>query len=310
MAVIRNSVHIKRDKASDSAIVVIVAVAGNVLIAVMKFVAGSFTGSSAMFSEGIHSLVDTGNGLILLYGLNRSRKPADKTHQFGYGRELYFWSLIVAVSIFAVGGGVSLYEGVLRLQHPAAVVNPVWNYAVLGASFLFDGTSWMFGWTAFRKGRRKRSIVETIRASKDPSTFMILLEDSTALLGLAIAFVALVLGHWFDATLFDGLASILIGLLLVVVALLVGYKAKELLIGEAVDAEISDDIRAIAESETGVKQMIAASTVYIGPQNIALTLKLHFDESLTVVDLGEMTRRIERNIRKKYPEITNISYRN
>jgi cation diffusion facilitator family transporter len=303
-------VHINRNKASGSAIVVIVAVAGNVLIAVMKFIAGSFTGSSAMFSEGIHSVVDTGNGLILLYGLNRSQKPSDKTHQFGYGRELYFWSLIVAVSIFGIGGGVSLYEGVLRIQHPADIADPFWNYAVLGASFLFDGTSWLFGWAAFRKGGRKRSIVETVRRSKDPSTFMVLLEDSTALFGLAIALIAIFLGHWFDATLFDGLASVLIGLLLVVVALLVGYKAKELLIGEAVDAEILHDIQEIVESETGVRKMLDASTVYIGPQNIALALKLRFDANNTVSDLQELTRHIEQNIRKKYPEITNISYRN
>lgn len=313
MAGIRTSIgtlHVKRTRASESKIFVIVAISANVLIAAMKFVASSFTGSSAMFSEGVHSLVDTGNGVLLLYGINRSKKPADETHQFGYGRELYFWSLIVALSIFAVGGGVSFYEGITRLRHPAEVVNPLWNYGALGASFLFDGTSWLFGWAAFRKGRKKRSIVETIRTSKDPSTFMIVLEDSTALIGLAIAFVGIVLGHWLEIHFFDGLASVLIGLLLGAVALLLGYKAKELIIGESVDAEMANDIRTIAESEPGVKEMAGASTIYIGPHNISVTLELHFDDSITVVDLRGVTGRIEKRIREKYPDITHISYRN
>jgi len=266
----------KGNKTSESIIVVLAAIVANLLIAAMKFAASAFTGSSAMFSEGIHSLVDTGNGLLLLYGINRSQKPPDKTHQFGYGRELYFWSLIVAIIIFAVGGGVSLYEGIIRLQEPVEVVAPFWNYIVLGASFLFDGTSLLIGWKVFDKDRRKRSVIETIRSSKDPSTFMVVLEDLTALLGLTIAFIGIVLGHWLELHFFDGLASVLIGLLLGAVAVLIGYKAKELIIGEAIEPEMLDDIRTIVKSESGVQEMIGASSIYVGPHNASLILDLHF----------------------------------
>ena len=305
----REDLSIKRKKASESKIAIIAAISANVLIAAMKFVASSVTGSSAMLSEGIHSLVDTGNGLLLLYGINRSKKPPDKTHQFGYGRELYFWSFIVAIIIFAVGGGVSLYEGIIRLQHPVKVVDPFWNYVVLGASFLFEGTSLLFGLAVFRKGRRKPSIIETIRSSKDPSIFMVVLEDSIALIGLTIALIGIALGHWLELDFFDGLASVLIGLLLSSVALLLGYKAKELLIGEAVSPEILNDIRMIVESESGVKEMIGASTIYIGAHNISVALELLFDDSLTMADLRGMTHRIETRIREKYPDVTHISYR-
>src|SRR3954465_2108363 len=219
------------DEASESKTAIFAAIAGNLLIAATKFIAAAFTGSSAMVSEGIHSLVDTGNGVLMLYGVHRSQKPPDAEHPFGHGREIYFWSLIVAFSIFGVGGGISVFEGIEHIRHPQPMTSPVWNYAVLGISFVFEGISWLFGWRAFSKVRRGRSIIKAMHLSKDPTSFTVLLEDSTAMLGLLIAFLGVFLGEHFGIAYFDGTASILIGLLLGFVALFLGYESRSLLIG-------------------------------------------------------------------------------
>ena len=212
----------KREGASESLTAIFAAIIGNLLIAITKFTAAFFTGSSAMLSEGIHSAVDTGNGLLMLLGIHKSKKPPDEKHPFGHARELYFWSLVVAFSIFAVGGGVSIYEGITHILHPVPIENAGWNYAVLGASVVFEGITWYFGWLAFAKTRRGRPVFEAIRASKDPTSFTVLLEDSAAITGLVIAFLGVFLGHEFGLVYFDGIASILIGVLLCLVALLLG----------------------------------------------------------------------------------------
>ncbi len=297
----------KPEKA-ESTTAIFAAIAGNLLIAATKAFAAFFTGSSAMLSEAIHSLVDTGNGLLMLYGIRQSKKPPDETHQFGYGRELYFWSLIVALSVFAVGGGVSIYEGVARLRNPTPLENPLWNYAVLGFSFVFESASWYFGWQAFKTTRKKGTILEGIRASKDPTTFSVLLEDSTAIAGLLIAFAGISLGHFFDFPYADGIASILIGLLLCLVAWLMGYETKELIIGEAVDAETQKGIRQIVEAEPNVEKMLKAITIYSGPQDVSLMLELLYTREVSVVEIGTTIRRIERDVRAKYPHITRIFY--
>ena len=172
--------------ASESRVAIFAAILGNIAIALTKFIAAYFSGSSAMLSEGIHSLVDTGNGGLLLLGLYKSRKPPDFTHPFGHGKELYFWSLIVAITIFALGGGMSIYQGIAHLTHPKPLNDPFWNYVVLVCAFVFEGISWMFGWKAFRKVKGKDSILEAIHKSKDPATFMVVFEDSGALLGLSL----------------------------------------------------------------------------------------------------------------------------
>jgi cation diffusion facilitator family transporter len=182
--------------ASESRTAIFVAIAGNVAIAVTKLIAAFITGSSAMFSEGIHSLVDTGNGGLLLLGMRMSRKPADTNHPFGHGKELYFWSLVVAILIFALGGGMSVYEGVTHLIHPPQVHDPTWNYLVLGFAFVFESGSSFFAYQAFRKEMGDQGVLETIRASKDPTTFTVLFEDTAALLGLAVAF----LGYSWDTS--------------------------------------------------------------------------------------------------------------
>src|SRR5690348_3981310 len=173
---------------SESIPAIIAALIGNLLIAVTKFLAAYFTGSSAMLSEGFHSIIDTGNELLLLFGIHKSRKPPDDEHPFGHGRELYFWALVVAFCIFAVGGGLSIYEGILHLLQPEPIRHAGWNYIVLAASTVFESISWYFGWRAFDKVRRGRPIIKTMLESKDPTSFTVLLEDSVALAGLAIAF--------------------------------------------------------------------------------------------------------------------------
>lgn len=293
---------------SESKTAIFAAIIGNLLIAVTKFVASIFTGSSAMMSEGIHSVVDTGNGLLMLYGLRKSVKPPDEAHPFGHGREIYFWSLIVAISIFAVGGGVSIYEGISHLQHPVKIENPIWNYAVLGFSVVFESISWFYGWKAFSKTRNGKSILKAIHVSKDPTSFTVLLEDSTALIGLIIAFLGVFLGHEFDLPLFDGLASVSIGVLLCFVALFLGYETKGLLIGEAVDNETVRGVRQIAEAEPKVEKAVKILTIYFGPNEVLLTLELQFSKDITATELRIAIRRIELAVREKYPDITRVYF--
>ncbi|HEY0460225.1 MAG TPA: cation diffusion facilitator family transporter [Pyrinomonadaceae bacterium] len=301
------SVNNKTDS-GESKTAILAAIIGNLLIAVTKFIAAAFTGSSAMLSEGIHSLVDTGNGGLMFYGLYKSKKPPDKKHPFGHGRELYFWTLIVALSIFAVGGGVSIYEGVLHLMHPVKVENPVWNYAVLGVSALFESFSWYFGWKAFQKERHGKGILESIQESKDPTSFTVLLEDSTALVGLLIAFLGVFLGHQFDLPFFDGAASVLIGVLLCVVAWLLGYETKSLLIGESLEKEKLEELRRIIDKEPHVEKILDMLTIYSAPDTVALTLEIQFAERITGDELRRTVWRIERTAREKYPEIKKVFY--
>lgn len=298
----------KTNDEAESKTAIVAAIIGNLLIAATKFVAAFLTGSSAMLSEGIHSVVDTGNGGLMLYGVYKSRRPPDENHPFGHGRELYFWSLIVAVSIFAVGGGISIYEGISHLRQPVEIENPIWSYAVLGISFVFESISWAFGWKAFRATKKNRTIIEAIRASKDPTTFTVILEDSAALIGLLIAFLGVVLGHQFNMPFFDGAASILIGALLCLVALFLGYETKSLLIGEAVDQETVQDIRRIAEAEPAVEKALKILTIHIGPHDILLTLELKFIQNISASELRSTIRRIRDNVREKYPDITRVFY--
>ena len=210
------------------------------------------TGSSAMISEGIHSVVDTGNGGLLYYGLNRGARPADEHHPFGHGMEVYFWSLIVAVSIFGIGGGMSIYEGITHIQHPAPLENPTINYIVLALAVLFESLSFSVAWRTFRRSpRRGRGTIAAIHHGKDPSLFTVLFEDTAALLGLGVAFVGIFLSHQLDAPWLDGTASIVIGCILVVAALWLAYESRSLLVGEAADPEMVADIRRIVLERSG-----------------------------------------------------------
>lgn len=298
----------EENKVSESKKAIFAAIAGNLLIAATKFTASFFTGSSAMLSEGIHSVVDTGNGLLILFGDYKSRKPADEHHPFGHGRELYFWALIVAISIFAVGGGMSIYEGIEHIRHPTEATNATWNYAVLGISMVFEGISWWFGWRAFSKVKKDTPLLKAIHASKDPTVFIVVLEDSTALLGLVIAFLGIFLGQQFNSPYFDGAASILIGLLLGLVALFLASETKGLLIGEAVNDDTLKDIRAIAQSDESVERVGKSLSLHLGAHDILLTLELRFRKNISAADLRSAIRRVEEAIQAKHPDITRIYF--
>lgn len=293
--------------ASDSGkIAVYAALAGNLAIAVSKFVAAAFTGSSAMLSECIHSLVDTGNEGLLLFGMRQSKKPPDPMHRFGYGKELYFWTLIVAILIFAVGGGMSLYEGALHVVHPSPIENPVWNYSVLGLATVFEGMSWTVAYREFKARQGQRGMWEAVHVSKDLTVFTVLFEDSAALLGLLVAFLGVYLGRQFDNPYFDGGASIIIGVILATVAALLAYESKGLLIGEGVSPRVLKDICTLVNEDAAVEKVMRPLTMHFGPHEILLNLEIQFQRRLSAADLAAVVNRLEQRIRKRHPDITRI----
>jgi cation diffusion facilitator family transporter len=282
------------------------AIVGNLAIAVSKFVAASFTGSSAMISEGVHSLVDTGNGGLLLLGIKRSQKPPDEMHPFGYGKELYFWTLIVAVLIFGIGGGISAYEGILHLLHPGSLENVAWSYSVLGLAIVFESYVFMVAWREFRAAKGSQSLWRAIRTSKDPTTFTVLFEDAAALSGLIVAMTGVFLTHRLGNPYFDGIASIVIGLILAAVALLLIIESKGLLIGEGVDLPTLQKLRELVQSEPSVSKVRRILTMHFGPQTVLLTMDLEFRPGLTAVETESVIERLEEKIRSARPEIKHI----
>ena len=284
--------------------VVYAALAGNVAIAITKFAAAAYTGSSAMLSEGIHSLVDSANELLLLYGLKRAAKPADATHPFGYGRELYFWSFIVALLVFALGALASIYEGVHHLKAPEIVRNPLINYAVLSASMLFEGGS---SWVAFKEFRAQKGdmgYVEAFKRSKDAITITVLLENVAALIGLTIALIGLVLAQWLKMPELDGVASIAIGLTLAVTAVVLARETKALLIGETARSHVGAAICRIAGEDVAIRTANGVLTVQMGPDHVVAALSAEFEDDLTTVQIESSIRRIETRIRDTHPEVT------
>jgi cation diffusion facilitator family transporter len=258
-----------------------------------------------MLSEGIHSLVDTGNGWLMLLGFRQSQKPPDADHPFGHGKELYFWSLVVAILIFALGGGMSVYEGVTHLSHPQ-VHHSIWNYLVLGFAIVFESLSLYFAYRAFRKEMSGQGVFETIRSSKDPTTFTVLFEDTAALLGLLVAFVGIFLGHQLNNPYLDGVASIVIGLILAVVAAFLAYESKGLLIGEGVDPVVLASIRSIAAADPAVAEVRKSLTMHFSPDDVLLTLDLGFKKHLTAEKIAAAVNRLEKQIRDQHPEIKHI----
>jgi len=290
---------------TESKTAIFAAIAGNLAIAATKLVASFFTSSSAMLSEGIHSLVDTGNGGLLLFGMRRSQRPPDANHPFGHGKEIYFWSLVVAILIFALGGGMSVYEGVTHLSHPQ-VHNSIWNYVVLGLAIIFEGISFYFAFKAFRKEMTGDGVLKTIRASKDPTTFTVLFEDAAAMLGLIVAFFGIFLGHQLNNPYLDGVASIVIGAILAVVAGFLAYESKGLLIGEGVDPNVLDSIRALTRADPAVAGIKKSLTMHFGPSEVLLTLDVRFKKHLKAEEIAAAVTRLEKNIRAQHPEIKHI----
>ena len=281
------------------------ALVANLAIAIAKFVASAFTGSSAMLSEGIHSVVDTGNQFLLLLGIRRSARPADGLHPFGYGKELYFWSLIVAVLLFALGGGMSLYEGIVHILEPEPATDPFWNYLVLGLAFAFEGTSWYIAFRALKK-EEPVGFFKGLRASKDPSVFVVLFEDSAALAGIVVAFLGVFLGHTFDNPYFDGGASVIIGLLLGAVAVLLASESKGLLLGEGVDPDTRQSLRQILLDDPDVDQIKDPLTMHFGPHEVLLAVNVTFKPELSSEEVAYAVDRIEESIRSTHPDVKRI----
>ena len=292
--------------AAGNKTVIYAALIGNGLISITKFIAGSITGSAAMFSEGIHSVVDTGNQVLLLHGLKRSKRPPCDRFPFGHGKEVYFWSFVVAILIFALGSGISIYEGVHRVRHPEEISNPIVNYVVLGAAMIFEGVAWWFAWREFRKSMQGRSLMGAVRAAKDPTTFVVLFEDSAAMLGLMIAAGGLTLGQLLGMPVFDGIASISIGVVLAATAVMLAIRTKSLLIGEAADPELIDDVRRRADRLEAVESVNEVLTLHMGPHFVLLNISVDFKDTELAGQMEDAIDRLTKDIRSEHPDIKRV----
>lgn len=288
--------------------VLIIALAANVGIAVAKFVAAAITGSSAMLTEGVHSLVDSTNQLLLMYGQKRAAKPADALHPAGYGRELYFWSFVVALLVFALGAGVSVYEGVLHFLEPEPAVSPLIAYGVLAIAFALEGGSTVAAFREFDAARGDQSWLQALISTKDATTVIVLLENGAAMAGILIAAVGLALSQVTGDPRFDGVASVLIGVLLGVVALFLAREAKGLLIGEAADPELIAGIRRATTREgiTGVGEIM---TIHNAPEQIVAAVNVDFDNRLSAGDVERIIDAIERDLQAEFPSIYRVYIR-
>lgn len=294
------------------------AIAGNLAIAITKFIGSAISGSSAMLTEGIHSLVDTGNGGLLLLGIRRSKRPADAMHPFGYGQSLYFYALIVAVMIFAAGGGISIYEGIKHALHPEplsaqtvtvlgiTMTGVTLNYVVLSLGIVFELFAWTTAYREFNKERGGRGFWSAVKTSKDPTTFAVLFEDSAAMAGLVVAMIGIFLSRQLDMPVLDGVASICIGVILCLVAAVLLWECKGLLLGEAVDPAVQKDIRRLAEDDPGVDTVGRLLTMHIGPYNVLLNLEVHFNDQGAEEGVETVVDRLEKAIREAHPDIKNI----
>jgi cation diffusion facilitator family transporter len=278
---------------SSTLFTIYAAIAGNFLVAATKFAAALWTGSSAMLSESVHSLVDTGNETLLIYGERRAAKPPDAEHPFGHGRELYFWSFVVALLIFALGAGLSVLEGIRRIQTPGKINDPMVNYVVLALSAAFEGATWRIALRNFRRSKGKLGYFEAILRSKDPPAFMVLLEDTAALMGIALALAGTTAAVAFNAGVFDGIASIAIGILLALVSILLARESKSLLIGEPASPRIVAAIRDMAIREQVVAEVRDIWTVHLGPDRIVANLVMDLLDSAKAADIATAVQRIE-----------------
>ena len=292
--------------ASGSKVVIIAALIGNGLISITKFVAASITGSSAMLSEGIHSLVDTGNQVLLLYGLKRAARPADADFPFGYGKEIYFWSFIVAILIFALGGGISIYEGFQHMQHPEPISNPMINYIVLGLALIFEGAAWYFAFREFSRVKGRWGYLEAIQRAKDPTIFVVLFEDSAAMLGLIVAFFGVLLSQTTGILIFDGVASVIIGMILIGTSIWLAYETKGLLIGESANQSVIQGIRDTLQGKSNVDHVNEILTMHMGPDFILANISVDFADAISARDVETDIAAIDRSIKQKYPQIKRV----
>ncbi|WP_286833073.1 MULTISPECIES: cation diffusion facilitator family transporter [Acinetobacter] len=287
-------------------IVVYAALFGNLAIALVKFVAAYITNSSAMLSEAIHSVVDTLNEILLLYGMKKAEQRPDALHPFGYGRELYFWAFIVALMVFALGAIVSIYQGIQHIIHPEEMQDPMINYVVLGIAILCEGFSWFVALKTFRKMKGKMGYFEAFRRSKDPTTFTVLFEDTAALIGLFIALTGIFLAHQLNIPELDGAASILIGVVLAVSAWLLARETKGLLLGETADPRLRENVLNIAQQDTAVYSANGVLTEQMGAHQVIASLSLEFKDDLTSDEIEACVNRIEAQIKQLHPEIITL----
>ncbi|MFL6579996.1 MAG: cation diffusion facilitator family transporter [Burkholderiales bacterium] len=293
--------------AAETTVSVVAAIVGNLLVTATKFLAAAFSGSSAMLSEAIHSLVDTGNGALMLHGMRRSLKPPDEHHPLGYGHELYFWTLVVGILIFGLGGGMSIVTGIMHIMQGKAPESAWWTYAVLGAAGIFEGGSWYFGWKAFRKEQRHgRGIMDTIVGTKNPITFSVLLEDTAALLGLFFAFAGIYLSTALKLAWLDGAASVLIGVLLCASAVIMVYESMGLLVGEGMEPATLAELRSIISADPDVQQVNHLVTLYLGPDDVLLAIDLRFRAHTDIQDIRAAVTRFRKAIQERYPSIRRI----
>lgn len=277
------------------------ALAANLLIAVTKFIAGTFTNSSSMISEGIHSTVDTTNQLLLLYGIKRSKKAPDEPHPFGYGKELYFWSFVVSILIFGLGGALSIYQGILHIIEPEVMKDPFWNYIVLILSLIFEGTSLIISMKEFNKTRHGRGLWDAIIRSKDPSSFLVVFEDGAAVAGLIIVMILMGISHSFGIPELDGVASIIVGLILVFVSFILARESRSLLMGEGIAPETREKITKLAEQDVAVVRTKNILSTYQSPEEIVLVLIIDFKDHLDTEEITEAVQRIRRTVKAAFP---------
>lgn len=290
-------------------IVLFGALFANLGIAIAKFVAASITGSSSMLSEGFHSVVDSLNQVLLLYGEHRADRPPDKNHPFGYGRELYFWAFVVAILIFAVGAGISLYEGYIHYLDPEPLRDPTINYVVLGVAFLMEGTSWTIAVREFAATKGEQSWWSAMRRSKDPSVFIVVFEDSAAMAGLIVAGIGVFASHYFEAPRIDGLASMAIGVILALVAILLAREAKGLLIGEGADPDVVEQVRAVVSRQPWVTTVNHVRTIHTSPDKVFVAISADLEDDVTMGEGERLIEDLERELKALMPELSSIYIR-
>jgi len=292
--------------AKESKLPIYASIAANIAIAILKFIAAAASGSSAMVAEGVHSLVDSTDGGLLLIGHWQSRKPPDETHPFGYSHELYFWSLLVAVLFFVLGGGISVYHGVLAILHPEPLADPTWNYVVLAGATLFDGTSFVIAYRAFLRTAEGRGFWTHLHGSKDPSQFAVVLEDGADLTGIALAFLGVFLGHRLGMPVLDGVASVCIGLVLMFVAVVLIRQTKGLLLGESASPDVLARVHHVINGDVEVRSADRLLTMHLGPHDILLTTSVQLVDSLSEPEVARAITRLENSIRAAVPDIRHV----
>lgn len=292
--------------ASSSKKVIYAALIGNSLIAITKFFAAAITGSSAMLSEGIHSLVDTGNQVLLLFGLKRAAQPPSSRFPFGHGKEIYFWSFVVAILIFAVGAGVSIYEGIEHLRHPREITKPIINYIVLVVAMLFESVPLYIAAKEFRIAKGNQGYIEAIKKGKDPTLFVVLFEDAAAMLGLIVAFIGIYLAVETGILYFDGISSIIIGLILGVTAAVLAYETKGLLIGESASEEVVKGIRELVSKFPSVERVNEVLTMHMGPEYILVNLSVEFNGTIRTEEIESVIATIDKNIKQQFKNVKRV----